>query len=205
MPLYSYTGKNTKSEPVQGSIDSEDIPSAKQALSAKGIFAEEVFQISYDSTVGPESITPQQASAPSEEKQVPPLEEDKEPVLPQKPKKAAAVKKQAKAKESTTSMPKAEKEYYPISDTLRLYAGWLLAWYGLVYALGSYQSTRELSFEIPYLMGIYYSPLVLSFTLGSFLFLLLSGLHRIVGRGILPGLFFSIVGLGLFGVYRMNV
>jgi hypothetical protein len=90
-------------------------------------------------------------------------------------------------------------------DTLRLYAGWLLAWYAVVYALGYYQSTRHLSFEVPYLMGIYMSPLVLSFTLASFLFLLFTSLRKHVGGGAVTSIVFTLLGLAAFVLYRMNV
>ncbi len=90
-------------------------------------------------------------------------------------------------------------------DTLRLYAGWLLAWYAIVYALGFYQSTRALPFTIPYLAGIYTSPLVLSCTLAAFLFLFLSAIYSKAGRGTLPAVFFTFVGIVAFVFYRMNV
>jgi len=106
---------------------------------------------------------------------------------------------------STSKIEAKEPQYYPIVDTLRLYAGWLLAWYTLVYALGFYKTTRELPFEIPYLNGIYYSPLVLSFTLGSFLFLLFTSIHRYSGRGFIRGLLIAILGIAAFVLYRINV
>ena len=37
--------------------------------------------------------------------------------------------------------------YLPLIDTLRLYAGWLLAWYGLVFAIGAYQYRGILPFH----------------------------------------------------------
>ncbi|MDP6561808.1 MAG: hypothetical protein QF793_02685, partial [Candidatus Peribacteraceae bacterium] len=40
--------------------------------------------------------------------------------------------------------------YFPLLDTLRLYAGWLLAWYCIVYAIGAYQFMKELPFRLPY-------------------------------------------------------
>ena len=124
-----------------------------------------------------------------------------EPVKIDPPQEQAPAYDWSKATAQKSSEPK----YYPISDTLRLYAGWLLAWYALVYAFGSYTTTRELPFDIPYLNGIYYSPLVLSFTLGSFLFLLVTSIHRLAGRGFMKGLLLTILGIAAFVFYRINV
>ena len=100
--------------------------------------------------------------------------------------------------------------YYPLRQTLRLYAGWLLAWYGLVYAIGGYYVSRSPAFELPYLTGIFYSPLVLTFTLGAFLFLLFSGIynHLAETNDELPwyaGLALTAVAVVIFVLYRANV
>ena len=199
MPLYSYTGTNAASERVHGSTNAENIHLAKQALIAQGIVVEEIFQVSEEAIQQqPAPQVPVQQQAPAQPAQV----SQEQPIQPLEQQAPPAPVQQAPPPPVAKNV---EKTYFPITDTLRLYAGWLLAWYGLVYSLGSYQSSRNLSFEIPYLMGIYYSPLVLSFTLGSFLFLLMTSLHRICGRGILPGAFFTLLGIGLFVFYRMNV
>ena len=96
-----------------------------------------------------------------------------------------------------------DSSYHSINDTLRLYAGWLLAWYALIYGLGYYQHTRELSFRIPYVEGLLLSPLVFSFALGSFLYLLWSSLHKLSGGGSVKGLLLGICGVASFSVYRM--
>jgi len=69
-----------------------------------------------------------------------------------------------------------ERQYHPFFDTLRLYAGWLLAWYMSVYILGAFQHTRTLPFRIPYVEALLppFSPVVLHFSLGAFLFLFLT-------------------------------
>lgn len=95
--------------------------------------------------------------------------------------------------------------YFPLIDTLRLYAGWLLAWYCLVYALGNYQYARALPFRIPYVEGLFLSPLVLSFTLAAYLFLLFSSIWKILGKGFVRGGVLAILGIGAFVLYRMNV
>jgi hypothetical protein len=100
---------------------------------------------------------------------------------------------------------RAEHLYFPLVDTLRLYAGWLLAWYFLVYSIGSYQHFQDLPFEVPYLTGLFLSPLVLSFTLASYLFLLLTGIWIIFGRGVKNGLLLTAIGIVCFLLYRANV
>lgn len=80
-----------------------------------------------------------------------------------------------------------------------------MAWYSLVYALGSYQNTRPLPFRIPYAEGLFLSPLVLSFTLGAYLFLLLTAIWKALGRGIFKGLVLTTAGIAAFVLYRMNV
>ena len=72
--------------------------------------------------------------------------------------------------------------YLPLHETLRLYAGWLMAWYCLVYALGSYQFFRPLPFRIPLVEGLFLSPLVRSFTLVAFLYLLLGSGQIMMGK-----------------------
>ena len=95
--------------------------------------------------------------------------------------------------------------YFPLLETLRLYAGWLLAWYCLVYAVGSYQFLNDLPYRIPYAESLFLSPLVLSFTFAAYLFLLLSGIYRSTGRKRLVGFILFIAGVFLFLVYKVNV
>ena len=108
----------------------------------------------------------------------------------------------ATEKISTQSEPR---QYFPLLETLRLYAGWLLAWYCLVYALGSYQFMRNLPFHVPYAESLFLSPLVLSFTFAAYLFLMLSGFYVTGGRKKLQGIILLIAGIAVFLVYRMNV
>ncbi|MDD5469851.1 MAG: hypothetical protein PHO92_03590 [Candidatus Peribacteraceae bacterium] len=195
MPLYSYSARNEKGARMHGTIDADSLEEAQAAIRKQGLTPEEVFQISYDSSKGTlYGDTPQEQSPAERNSSGSPLPEAEEAAPPS-----------WHLEEEESAPAPAQKTYYPFSDTLRLYAGWLLAWYALVYALGYYQSTRNLPFEVPYLMGIYTSPLVLSFTLASFLFLLMTSLHRLVGRGRVAGVFFSLAGIALFVLYRMNV
>ncbi len=97
------------------------------------------------------------------------------------------------------------KEYYPLVDTLRLYAGWLMAWYFVIYALGTYQFLRELPFKSDVLSQFFSSGLVLQFSSASFLFLLLSEIHSRLGRGIMKGILLTLAGLFFFALFRANI
>lgn len=95
--------------------------------------------------------------------------------------------------------------YFPLFETLRLYAGWLLAWYSLVYAIGSYQFMKDVPMRIPYAESLFLSPLVLSFTFAAYLFLLLSGFYARFGRKKRVAVVLLVVGIALFVLYRINV
>lgn len=103
---------------------------------------------------------------------------------------------------STTAEPAV---YLPIVETLRLYAGWLLAWYCLVYAIGSYQYMKDLPFRIPYADSLFLSPLVLTFTFAAFLFLLLTNVYNWLGKGKFKAFVLTLFGIGVFMLYRINV
>lgn len=88
-------------------------------------------------------------------------------------------------------------DYIPLVDTLRLFAGWLLAWYGLVYLLGSYKLSGKLTVDIPFLQSLFESGLVLRFAFGTFLFLLLTTIHTWLGKGIGKGLLLAAAWIAL--------
>ena len=92
------------------------------------------------------------------------------------------------------------KKYLPLLSTLRLYAGWLLAWYALFVALGYYSTVRSLPFEIPLVMSFYASPLIYSVTLAVFLFLACSALHKAIQGKMISGLVLTISGVVAFFV-----
>ena len=105
---------------------------------------------------------------------------------------------------SVESLPQ-QKIYLPIAATLRLYAGWLLAYYSVVYAVGWYAHSRNLPVDIPYVEALMLSPLVLSFTLAAFLFLVFHTMYQMWGKGLLKGITMSFAGIIVFVVYRMNI
>lgn len=136
MVEYRYSATDASGEKKEGTIKSQSLQAARDAITALGYTPIEIYEAPAD--------------AP------PPIQE----ALAEKPEQQAEV------------------VYFPLLETLRLYAGWLLAWYCLVYAVGSYQFTRPLPFRIPYAESLFLSPLVLSFTFGAFIFLLLSEIYK---------------------------
>lgn len=95
--------------------------------------------------------------------------------------------------------------YLPLFETMRLYAGWLLAWYALIYCIGAYQFFKDLPFRIPYAESLFLSPLVLSFTFAAYLFLLLSTLYKAFGKKKIVAFILFVIGVAIFLLYRMNV
>ncbi|MBI2117697.1 hypothetical protein HYT95_02255, partial [Candidatus Peregrinibacteria bacterium] len=104
----------------------------------------------------------------------------------------------------TTNYKLPTSSYYPLLDTLRLYAGWLLAWYVLVIALGAYQETKHLPFAIPLVEGLWQSVLIIRAAFGVFLFLMLSSLYRFFGNKGWIGGGLGAVGVLLFYVFLVN-
>ncbi len=95
--------------------------------------------------------------------------------------------------------------YHPILSTLRLYAGWLLAWYSVFVAVGYYASVRTIPFDIPFVQAFFVSPLIFSFIVAIFLFLFLGSIHKALQGKLISGIALSIVGIGMFAVVRMSV
>lgn len=95
--------------------------------------------------------------------------------------------------------------YHPLFSTLRLYAGWLLAWYALFVAVGYYARERALPWDIPFVGAFAGSGLVFSFVVAIFFFLLLSTLHRALQGKTMMGAGFAflwiimVVGVRLIG------
>lgn len=87
-------------------------------------------------------------------------------------------------------------EYAPLTDTFRLFAGWLLAWYAIVYLLGNYQRQYELPYELSFIDNMFASMLVLRFAFGTFLFLFLNSLHRWMGGGYFKGFVLLLLWIG---------
>ena len=97
------------------------------------------------------------------------------------------------------------KVYHPLISTLRLYAGWLLGWYGLFVALGYYSHVRVLPWEIPFVEAFFVSPLIFSFIVAMFLFLLLGAMHRAMHGRLLSGIALTVVGIVAFAAVRISM
>lgn len=191
MPQFSYTAHNAQGEVTQGSLDALSIQAARDALKEMQLEPEEIHE-----TTKSEEVRFSDALPPLS----PLTPEHAEQLLSAVPPPSPLAIAEVAPPEKPPAPP-----YFPLIDTFRLYAGWLLAWYFLVYAVGSYQHFRPLPFHIPYLEGLFLSPLVLSFTLAAFLFLLLSNIWKVMGAGFVRGLLLMIFGVACFLLYRVNV
>lgn len=95
-----------------------------------------------------------------------------------------------------------EKSYAPILLTVRLYAGWLLAWYAVFVSFGYYSHYRSLPISIPFVEAFYTSSTMFGVIVATFLFLLLSTL---LGKdSSSKGKSFLFIGIGILlyvGIY----
>jgi len=193
MPQFTYTAIQADGNRVTGTVEAWSVQAARDALRQMHLIPEELHEF----PMPPLADTPHADSTPDEAaSRIAAIPAAETAPLPQ-----VSSTKSAVVSSEHERLP----TYFPLLDTLRLYAGWLLAWYCLVYALGSYQNARPLAFRIPYVEGLFLSPLVLSFTLAAFLFLLLTGIWKALGKGIFAGLVLTIFGVATFVLYRMNV
>jgi hypothetical protein len=95
--------------------------------------------------------------------------------------------------------------YIPLTQTLRLFAGWLMAWYGIIYLAGTYRADGRLPYDIPLIQSLASSELVLRFSFAVFLFLLLTDIHRWTGKKAIVGVLLGIVGMVLMWMFHVNV
>lgn len=96
-------------------------------------------------------------------------------------------------------------QYHPLVSTIRLYCGWLLAWYALFVAIGYYATVRALPWQIPFVQAFFVSPLIFSFVTAIFLFLLFSAINRRIHGRLIGGAVFTLVGIGIFWVVRTSM
>lgn len=93
--------------------------------------------------------------------------------------------------------------YHPLLNTLVLYAGWLLAWYGIFVALGHYASSRALPWDIPFVQAFYISPFIFTITSAIFFFLMFSAINRAIHGKWIGGILFTILGIAATFAIRM--
>lgn len=96
-----------------------------------------------------------------------------------------------------------ESSYHTLAKTITLYAGWLLAWYGLFVALGYYSTTRAMPWDIPFVQAFYVSPLIFSFTVSIYLLLLTIAVHKILRGGWVLAIFLTCISCLAFVGLRM--
>ena len=82
--------------------------------------------------------------------------------------------------------------YAPLFETLRLYAGWVLFWAGVLLVIMAYGEVRHLPYRVPYIQDIAQIRSIVVVACSAFLFLLASRIHSLFKGGIALG-----IGLGI--------
>ena len=229
MSIYKYKARNDDNQIVEGTIDAVNIDAAHVALREMNLQPEEVLQVQGDAEEFPSPVQDSEDSDDSEESEGSKVRAPDNPVDERESMKYSEAFGMEQSEpvdwkdpseedihmtvDTHTPLPATsphvqkdeDVQYYPLTDTFRLYAGWQLALYAMVYALGYYQASRVTSINIPYVDTLILSPILLTFTWGCFLFLLCTSLHKAVGGGTMRGLTMTVLGLAVFVVYRMNV
>lgn len=180
MPTYSYIAKKPDGAETRGTLDAASADAAREELRKRGVMIEDIRELPAPGVYSP----PQRVNE-------------------KKPKPAPLPWSPATNAPSKVETAPAERAYAPLHETLRIFAGWLLGWYGLIYALGFLEQTKRLP-ELPFVRELFVSPLVLQFTFGTFLFLALSNVHRWIGRGTLAGFVLAVLwiaGVAGFVIY----
>ncbi len=118
---FTYTARRPSGERIAGLIEALSLQEARTALQMQGLSVEEIHEATQrdKTSVSGNGDTPPGVASPQK------------PALP------------------NVSASTAQRSYAPLLSTLRLYAGWLLLWYGVCYALGAYQLQRGLPTNIP--------------------------------------------------------
>ena len=91
-----------------------------------------------------------------------------------------------------SALPK-KNSYAPLFETLRLYAGWVLFWAGVLLVMMAYGEIRQLPFKVPYIQDIAQIRSIVVVACASFLFLLLSRLHGLLKSGFALGIGLTVV------------
>ena len=207
MPLFTYIATTDDGKVVRGTVRALSAQAARDSLKEMQLLAQELYETPEGKEVSVDTTAPMQAvpSAPSASPQPVPATQQASPWKVVEERSSSSFDFSPPPPLGTTAPAKEHMRYFPLIDTLRLYAGWLLSWYFLIFAFGSYDFTRDLPVKIPLVSGLFQSPIIISFALGAFLFLLLTEVHKKMGKGMGKGLVLAIVGVGVFVLYRMNM
>lgn len=179
MPQFSYIARDDKGRINRGKIDADTMDDVREDLRKKNLTVDQIIEV--QSTAAKIGVNPTMPWTNTDD-----------------------VKEEKQIERAIKTEKTKEKNYVPLVDTLRLFAGWLLAWYALVYILGDLQLHGGISADTPYIEALFTSPLVLRFTAGTFLFLLCTGLHKWMKGGIGKGITLTVVGVFLFVVFHLN-
>ncbi len=180
MPSFSYIARTGEGTLEKGTITASSSESAREKLRKKQLMVEELQEDNSPSTtsIGFAGSMPWTTT-----------EDDLSSVPPPSPVLQTAVTED-------------DTEYLPLVDTLRLFAGWLLAWYAVVYLLGGYQRNGKISASIPFLQALFESPLVLRFAFGTFLFLMLTSIYAWTGKSTGKAIALSVTGIITFLIFH---
>ena len=164
MTTFTYIAKQRDGSETRGTIDAASLDAAREELRNQGLDIDDIRN------------TPTQ-TRPSQQSSAAPFA----PIMQPRPSVPRVDKPTplpwSGANNGAAPRLPDEPTYAPLHETLRVFAGWLLAWYGLIYALGFLSQTNRLP-SIPFIHELFVSPLVLSFTFGTFFLLALSNVHQ---------------------------
>lgn len=221
MPLFSYTALNAQKERIRGTVDAISLQAARDALQGTGLFVEEIHEAT---PLERDAAKPWETEAVVERDEgivgnvstvgmvgqggnvgdVGTVSQVGEMGTVSTVGTVSNVGAEGVERETSNESTSQQSTYYPLLDTLRLYAGWLLAWYVFVIALGAYQETKNLPFTIPLVEGLWQSVLIIRAAFGVFLFLMLTSLYRFFGSRRWMGGVLGIFGVFLFYVFLVN-
>lgn len=100
---------------------------------------------------------------------------------------------------------RAPKAYVRLTDTMRIYAGWLLAWYCIVVTLQSYARLRSITFLPDFLEEMFASQPLFLVSFACFLFLLGTSVHQFFKRSLVGGVIIAVLCVAVFVVYVQNL
>ena len=98
-----------------------------------------------------------------------------------------------------------KRKYHPIADTFSIYAGWLLAWYIAIAALTELAHLRSLDLFPSFFDDIVTSAPLFLAAFACFLFLLCQNLFKVFRRNIFAGFLLTIIAVGAFVLYYINI
>ena len=99
----------------------------------------------------------------------------------------------------------AKRSYFPLADTLAVYAGWLLAWYIGIVALTELATLRSLDIFPGFFSEIVSSSSLFLAALACFMFLLCRAIYKLCKSNTLAGFLVTVIGAAVFVLYYLNI